>query len=149
MVANGLVTPSEVYSAVAEEMVRCLDCDGAAVVRYEPDGSAVLIAASAKPGSAYPPVGERMPFDDDNLLTRILQTGRPARHDEVGRAGGPVVVRIRQFGRSHRAVQFDRHWSGYAGYSHFFAGDFVEQAGAASGADNDIDFVYGALMFTF
>jgi PAS domain S-box-containing protein len=40
IVANGLVTPSEVYSAVAEEMVRCLDCDGAAVVRYEPDGSA-------------------------------------------------------------------------------------------------------------
>jgi PAS domain S-box-containing protein len=98
IVANGLVTPSEVYSAVAEEMVRCLDCDGAAVVRYEPDGSAVLIAASAKPGSAYPPIGERMPFDDDNLLTWILQTGRPARHDEIGRAGGPVVVRIREFG---------------------------------------------------
>jgi signal transduction histidine kinase len=98
IVANGLVTPSEVYSAVAEEMVRCLDCDGAAVVRYEPDGSAVLIAASAKPGSAYPPVGERMPFDDDNLLTWILQTGRAARHDDIGRADGPVVVRVREFG---------------------------------------------------
>ncbi|HEV8290712.1 MAG TPA: alginate export family protein, partial [Tepidisphaeraceae bacterium] len=46
-------------------------------------------------------------------------------------------------------VQFDRHWSGYAGYSHFFAGDFVEEAGAGSGADDDINFVYGALMFTF
>ncbi|HEX3283904.1 MAG TPA: GAF domain-containing protein [Mycobacterium sp.] len=98
IVANGLVTPSEVYSAVAEEMVRCLDCDGAAVVRYEPDASAVLIAASAKPGSAYPPVGERMPFDEDNLLTWILQTGRAARHDDIGRAGGPVLVRIREFG---------------------------------------------------
>ena len=98
IVANGLVTPSEVYSAVAEEMVRCLDCDGAAVVRYEPDGAAVLIAASAKPGSGYPPVGERMPFDDDNLLSWILQTGRPARHDDIGHADGPVVVRIREFG---------------------------------------------------
>jgi hypothetical protein len=46
-------------------------------------------------------------------------------------------------------VKFDRHWSGYAGYSHFFAGDFVEEAGAGSGADDDINFVYGALMFTF
>jgi hypothetical protein len=45
--------------------------------------------------------------------------------------------------------QIDRHWSTYVGYSHFFAGDFVEESGAASGADNDIDFVYGALMFTF
>ena len=108
IVANGLVTPSEVYSAVAEEMVRCLDCDGAAVVRYESDGSAVLIAASAKPGSAYPPVGERMPFDDDNLLTWILQTGRPARHDDVGRAGGPVVVRIRRIRHPFRGWSPDR-----------------------------------------
>ena len=51
LVAQGLVTPSEVYSAVAEEMVRCLDCDGAGVFRYEPDGSAVVIAVSGKPGS--------------------------------------------------------------------------------------------------
>ena len=99
LVANGLVTPSEVYSAVAEEMVRCLDCDGAGVFRYEPDGSAVLIAASSKPGSHYPPVGERMPFDDDNLLAWILQTGRPARHDDVEDApGGPVIARVREFG---------------------------------------------------
>ena len=98
LVANGLVTPSEVYSAVAEEMVRCLDCDGAAVLQYEPDGSAVLIAASSKPGTTYPPVGERMPFDDDNLLAWILQTGRPTRHDDTGRASSPVVVRIREFG---------------------------------------------------
>ena len=83
LVAHGVVTPSEVYSAVAEEMVRCLDCDGAGVFRYEPDGSAVVIAASSKPGSQYLPVGERMPFDDDNLLAWILQTGRPARHDDV------------------------------------------------------------------
>jgi len=45
--------------------------------------------------------------------------------------------------------QLDRHWSTYIGYSHFFAGDFVEEAGAGTGADNDIDFVYGALTFTF
>ena len=29
----------------------------------------------------------------------------------------------------------------YGGYSHFFAGDFVEESGAATGADEDIDFV--------
>jgi hypothetical protein len=46
-------------------------------------------------------------------------------------------------------VQFDRHWSAYVGYSHFFAGDFVQNAGSGTGADNDIDFVYGSLMFTF
>ena len=47
------------------------------------------------------------------------------------------------------SVQFDRHWSGYIGYSHFFAGDFVNEAGSGTGADNDIDFVYASLSFTF
>ncbi len=98
LVAHGVVTPSEVYSAVAEEMVRCLDCDGAGVFRYEPDGSAVVIAVSSKPGSQYLPVGEHMPFDDDNLLAWILQTGKPARHDDVEGARGPVITRVREFG---------------------------------------------------
>ena len=98
LVAQGVVTPSEVYSAVAEEMVRCLDCDGAGVFRYEPDGSAVVIAVSSKPGSHYLPVGEHMPFDDDNLLAWMLQTGRPARHDDVEGAQGPVIARVRELG---------------------------------------------------
>ena len=98
LVAHGVVTPSEVYSAVAEEMVRCLDCDGAGVFRYDPDGSAIVIAGSSKPGTQYLPVGERMPLDDDNLLAWILQTGSPARHDDVEDARGPVITRVREFG---------------------------------------------------
>lgn len=98
LVAQGVVTPSEVYSAVAEEMVRCLDCDGAGIFRYDPDGSAIVIAGSSKPGSEYLPVGERMPFDDDNLLAWILQTGRPAKHDDIEGARGPVIARVREFG---------------------------------------------------
>ena len=98
LVARGAVTPSEVYSAVAEEMVRCLDCDAAGVFRYDPDGSAIVVAGSSKPGSQHLPVGERMPFDDDNLLAWILQTGRPARHDVIESARGPVIARVREFG---------------------------------------------------
>ena len=41
--------------------------------------------------------------------------------------------------------QVDRHWSAYAGYSHFFAGDFIQETGAS----DDIDFVYAAVQFTF
>jgi PAS domain S-box-containing protein len=98
LVAKSAVTPSEVYSAVAEEMVRCLDCEGAGVFRYDPDGSAIVVAGSSKPGSQYLPVGERMPVDDDNLLAWILQTGRPARHDDIEGARGPVITRIRELG---------------------------------------------------
>jgi hypothetical protein len=35
--------------------------------------------------------------------------------------------------------------TGYVGYSHVFAGDFINETGAS----DDIDFVYAALVFTF
>jgi signal transduction histidine kinase len=98
LIAHGVVTPSGVYSAVADELVRCLDCDGAGIFRYEPDGSAIVVAAGSKPGLQYLPVGERMPHDDDNLLAWIMRTGKPARHDDIEGARGPVITRVRQFG---------------------------------------------------
>lgn len=41
--------------------------------------------------------------------------------------------------------QIDRHTAAYFGYSHFFAGDFIQQTGPSG----DIDFVYAAVQFTF
>jgi hypothetical protein len=41
--------------------------------------------------------------------------------------------------------QIERHTLIHAGYSHFFAGTFIED----TGADDDIDFVYAAISFTF
>jgi hypothetical protein len=41
--------------------------------------------------------------------------------------------------------QVDRHTAFYVGYSHFFAGQFVE----STGPGGDIDFVYAAAQFTF
>jgi hypothetical protein len=45
--------------------------------------------------------------------------------------------------------QIERHTQIYAGYSHFFAGDFIQDTGKATGADKDIDFLYAAAVFTF
>lgn len=41
--------------------------------------------------------------------------------------------------------KFDRHLTGFFGYSHFFAGDFIQE----SGASEDIDFVYVQLQYVF
>jgi hypothetical protein len=41
--------------------------------------------------------------------------------------------------------QIDRHWSSYIGYSHFFAGGFIEETGPS----DDIDFLYAAVQMTF
>jgi hypothetical protein len=40
---------------------------------------------------------------------------------------------------------FDRHTLMQLGYSHFFAGDFIDE----SGPDDDIDFAYAMLQYTF
>jgi hypothetical protein len=41
--------------------------------------------------------------------------------------------------------QVDRHLAAYLGYSHFFAGDFIEDTGPGE----DIDFLYAAVLYTF
>jgi len=41
--------------------------------------------------------------------------------------------------------QVDRHLTAYTGYSHFFAGTFLQD----TGAHNDIDFFYAALNYSF
>jgi hypothetical protein len=41
--------------------------------------------------------------------------------------------------------QIDRHWSAYAGYSHFFAGEFLKETGPSE----DIDWVYAAVQYIF
>lgn len=41
--------------------------------------------------------------------------------------------------------KFDSHMLGLLGYSHFFAGDFIEE----SGSSEDMDFIYAQLQYTF
>ena len=59
VVARG-VGPSEVFSAVAEEMARCLDVQDAVVVRYEGDDAVIVVAAYSIPGFDHLRVGERL-----------------------------------------------------------------------------------------
>jgi len=41
--------------------------------------------------------------------------------------------------------QINRHISGYIGWAHFFAGDFL----AETGASRDVDFLYASITYTF
>jgi GAF domain-containing protein len=97
------VSPAEVFSAVAEEMARCLDVDNASVCRYEAD--AVVVAAfsraDSRVGSRMPDrvfVGERFPLDGDHIGAMVLRTGRSARLDSHEHASGAAAARIREFG---------------------------------------------------
>jgi signal transduction histidine kinase len=93
------VSPAEVFSAVAQEMARCLDVDNASVCRYEAD--AVVIAAFSASDSQTPSglfVGERFPLDGDHVGAMVLRTGRSARLDNHEHASGATAARIRELG---------------------------------------------------
>jgi signal transduction histidine kinase len=96
------VPASEVWDAVVTEVDRMLNPDTTALVRYEPDGTAALIAAksSREHGVA---VGSPYPFDEGSIVGEVLRTGHGARKD-VGRpgirseVGAPIVVEGRLWG---------------------------------------------------
>lgn len=78
---------------------------------------------------------------------------RESRQDALYNAGGAALrngaaVDSTEIGSELDLLlnwQTDRHAAAYAGYSHFFAGEFIEVTGPAG----DIDFFYVGLTFTF
>jgi signal transduction histidine kinase len=98
LVARG-VPPSEVFSAVVGELSRCLGVHYAALVRYEIDGTTILVAAGdGDPGLTKVPVGERFSLDGESVAARVFRTGRPARMDSYENAPGSIAARFRDLG---------------------------------------------------
>jgi GAF domain-containing protein len=101
LVARG-TPPSEVYSAVADEMARCLHAGNASVSTFDDDMVTVVAVAAVAPAiKGAPLVGERYPvLDGDNIATRVFHSGRPARLEgvEFQNAPGFVAEGLRRFG---------------------------------------------------
>ena len=96
MVAREREAP-EVFAAVAEEVGRLLPVEDAAMLRYEDDGSAMIVASWGELADVSVP-GTRLPVDGDNVAARVLRTGRPARIDDYGTASGAFGTRMRELG---------------------------------------------------
>jgi PAS domain S-box-containing protein len=98
LVAQG-VSPGEVFCAVAEEMGRCIGVEGTAVSRLDRE-EMVLMALPPVDDIARDtlPVGVRFPLDGDNVVTRVVHTGRPARMDSQEHATGAIAVLLRGLG---------------------------------------------------
>jgi signal transduction histidine kinase len=98
LVARG-VPPSEVFSAVVGEVSRCLGVHHSVLFRYEPDGTAYLVAArDDDPGMKNMPVGERFSLDGESVTAMIFRTGRAARMVSYENAPGSVAARMRDLG---------------------------------------------------
>jgi signal transduction histidine kinase len=100
LVARG-ASPGEVFAAVSEEAGQLLQADRTAMIRYESDGTATLVAAWSRTGDAAR-VGAREPLGGNNLTTIISQTRRPARMESYADVSGPVGRAAR--GAGYRAA---------------------------------------------
>jgi signal transduction histidine kinase len=93
------VSPAEIFTAVAEEVGPLLGADDAAVVRFEPDRTATVVAGA---GQWTRDLGDGMRFalDDSLATTAVFRTGRSARMDErdYSAASGPVADYLHRVG---------------------------------------------------
>jgi GAF domain-containing protein len=96
LVARG-VPPAEVFAVVVEEVGRLLGTDLAAMVRFEPDETVIMVAGWSREGD-HQPVGWRMPIQATQLSPVVLRTGRPARFDSYADVPGPVAAPAQQLG---------------------------------------------------
>jgi signal transduction histidine kinase len=100
LVARG-TPPPELFAAVADELAGCLHAGNASVNRFEGDEVVVLALSHLEPGmQSKPVVGERHTLEGNNIATRVLQTGRPARLDsaELRNAPGSIARRLWEMG---------------------------------------------------
>jgi signal transduction histidine kinase len=89
--------PTAVFEAVVAEVGRLVPNDGAALSRYEADGTITVIGGWSSTGG-YHPIGARHPLGVGTLGSQIAQTGRPGRLDHYHDSSGSVVDEIRGLG---------------------------------------------------
>ncbi|HTP20472.1 MAG TPA: GAF domain-containing protein, partial [Solirubrobacteraceae bacterium] len=70
--------PAEVFAAVAAEVGRLLSVEGAGVLRYDGDRSATVVGGWSGTGDDAR-IGLTIPLGGHNAVTRVFETGRPAR----------------------------------------------------------------------
>ena len=97
LVAHG-APADELFAAVTEEAGQLLQADQTTMTRYEPDGTATVVASWRRTGKAVPPVGDRQRLGGNNLTTIISQTRCPARMDSYADASGAPAAAARTAG---------------------------------------------------
>ena len=90
-------SPAEVFGVVADEVARLLGTDAVGMLRFEPDGTASLVAQSDTPWDP-PPLGTRFGLEGENVVAAVLRTGNASRLDDWTNASGAVADMARSLG---------------------------------------------------
>ena len=95
LVAAG-AQPAEVFEAVSAEVAALIAADGAAVTRYEADGTFTTVSGWT-PEGGFSSLGIRYPLEG-SVAGLILETGRPGRVDRIADAQGEAQKAAREMG---------------------------------------------------
>jgi signal transduction histidine kinase len=90
-IAAGESSPVEVFGAVTEEAARVLRTEAVGMLRFEPEGTATLVAQSKTPWDP-PPLGTSFTLEGENLVAAVHRTGEAARTDDWSSATGSVAA---------------------------------------------------------
>ncbi|GAA4245210.1 histidine kinase [Dactylosporangium darangshiense] len=98
LVARG-AAPNDVFDAVTAELGRLVAADGANIVRYEADGSGIIVAMWGWPGELLP-VGTRLSLQGPSVSASVRRTGRAARMDSYDHHvdPSPLATFLREHG---------------------------------------------------
>ena len=88
--------PSEVFEAVSAEVAALIGADGAALTRYEEDGTVTAVSGWTSEGG-YIYVGRRYPLEG-TVSGVIFETGRPGRVANYAEASGIAPEAAREMG---------------------------------------------------
>jgi len=96
-VASG-ATEEQVFALVTEELGRLLGAQTSNMVRFQPDGTAVVAGEWSAGAVRSVPVGTAVALDGPTVAARILRSGRPERLDSYGSIPGSTAELLRELG---------------------------------------------------
>jgi GAF domain-containing protein/ketosteroid isomerase-like protein len=112
------VPPEQVFAAVTDELTNLFGVDQVGTVRFEPDGSATMLATSAAAAGNRLSPGTNYPLPSGTVIEQVFRTGQPARIEGYAQAGGPIGDVLRKEGVRSRVggpiVVHGRLWGAMA-----------------------------------
>jgi GAF domain-containing protein len=90
-------SPDELFAAMVKELGVLLEVDATAILRYEGDSSATVVAGWSD-GAIALPVGARLPLAGENLAGEVQRTGLAQRKEDYGGAPGVIADTVRGLG---------------------------------------------------
>ena len=86
-----------VFTAIAEEIGRLLGTEEIRMLRYQDDGSSVVLASWGEAKDVFP-VGWRLTLGGDDASSRVFRTGQTVRIDDYETSSGPIAEPVRAIG---------------------------------------------------